>query len=324
MNYTSRIIAFVLLSFSSLILPSLANTDSLRHETFTYKTVGHLEIQAEVSRPDDDINRPVVVWIHGGALMKGDRFGQWKKDFPILMLQAGYIIVSIDYRLAPETKLPFIIEDVVDACAWVRANGEELFGANVDRLAIAGGSAGGYLTLAAGAHVKPEPTVIASFYGYCDITADWAIVPSHDPSHLETKLEADRAEKFEPGPEVSNKYERTYDITPYYNHWRQTGQWPIQTTGFDPKTESEQYRNLTTDLLVTNRYPPAFLAHGTEDLDVAHTQSLQMVEALKKHGVRHELIIAQGAEHGFRGVEPGRIDALYRKAMAFVRYHMEE
>jgi len=73
--------------------------------TYTYKKVGDLEIKADVHRADDDKTRPVMVWIHGGALINGHRAGisgRVKKT----MLDAGYVIVSIDYRLAPETQLP--------------------------------------------------------------------------------------------------------------------------------------------------------------------------------------------------------------------------
>ena len=43
------------------------------------------------------------------------------------LLDAGYVVVSIDYRLAPQVKLPAILEDVRDACDWVRERGPELF-----------------------------------------------------------------------------------------------------------------------------------------------------------------------------------------------------
>jgi acetyl esterase/lipase len=296
----------------------------LRHQTFTYKTVGHLEIQAEVTRTDDDKARPVLIWIHGGAMMKGDRFGQWEKAFPRLMLESGYIIVSIDYRLAPESKLPAIVEDVADACAWVRAEGPRLFDAKVDRLAIAGGSAGGYLTLAAGNHVSPRPTVLASFSGYCDLVGPWATGPSVDPSHKETDLSSEEAAAFRPGPPVSNKYERTYDITPYYNHWRQHGQWPLALTGWDPVTERDKYQPYLNDRAATSDYPPTILVHGTKDLDVDYRQDIQMADALEEQNVIHQLILLEGANHNLRGIEPGQTENAHRKAMAFVRYHMEE
>ena len=53
------------------------------------------------------------------------------------------MVVSIDYRLAPETKLPAIVEDVQDACRWVRERGPKLFRIAPERLAVMGGSAGG-------------------------------------------------------------------------------------------------------------------------------------------------------------------------------------
>ncbi len=86
---------------------------SIRSQTYAYKTVGDLQIKADVHRFDDDVVRPVVVWIHGGALMFGNRGGLF--GISEMMLEAGYVVVSIDYRLAPETQLPSIIEDLEDA-----------------------------------------------------------------------------------------------------------------------------------------------------------------------------------------------------------------
>ena len=85
-----------------------------RKTTFTYKKVGNLEIKLDVHRLDDSIVRPVVVWIHGGALINGHR-AQINGRVIKQMLDDGYVVVSIDYRLAPETKLPHIIEDIEDA-----------------------------------------------------------------------------------------------------------------------------------------------------------------------------------------------------------------
>ena len=81
--------------------------------TYTYKQAGELKILADVY-PAAGINRPVVVWIHGGALIMGNR-----EEIPGWLLEAcsrnEYVLVSFDYRLAPETRLPLIIEDVEDA-----------------------------------------------------------------------------------------------------------------------------------------------------------------------------------------------------------------
>ena len=72
-------------------------------------------------------------------------------------------MVSVDYRLAPETKLPAILEDVRDAYRWVREKGPGLFHADPGRIAISGGSAGGYLTLASGFMDDPPPKALVAF-----------------------------------------------------------------------------------------------------------------------------------------------------------------
>src|SRR4029453_18152166 len=79
--------------------------------TYTYKTIGDLRIRADVYRKPGEIVTPAILWIHGGALIMGKRRGlnavQAEK-----YLDAGYMTISIDYRLAPQAKLNQIIEDL--------------------------------------------------------------------------------------------------------------------------------------------------------------------------------------------------------------------
>jgi len=145
--------------------------------TFTYKKVGRLEMKADVFRPNDDNVRPVVLWIHGGALIMGTRSGVDRRVMK-RALHAGYALVSIDYRLAPETKLPEIVEDVEDAYAWVYKKGPELFLADRQKIAVLGGTAGGYLTLTCGFRAEPRPAALVSFWGYGDLIGDWYSKPS--------------------------------------------------------------------------------------------------------------------------------------------------
>src|SRR5438045_694003 len=102
-------------------------------KTYTYKAVGACEIKADVYEAAGDKPRPVVMWIHGGALIVGSREGL-DPGLRDRMVKAGYTVVSIDYRLAPETKLLAILEDVQDACRWVRDKGPQLFHADAGKV----------------------------------------------------------------------------------------------------------------------------------------------------------------------------------------------
>src|SRR6516162_11267905 len=146
-------------------------------KTYTYKTVAKLEIQADVYSSKADRLRPTLIWIHGGALILGDRRGI-DATFRDQLAAAGFAVVSIDYRLAPETKLAAILEDVQDACKWTRDKGPELFQADPGRIAVAGNSAGGYLALTTGYRMQPKPAALVAFWAFSDITGDWVSKPN--------------------------------------------------------------------------------------------------------------------------------------------------
>jgi acetyl esterase/lipase len=303
-------------------LGSLANAgaDEARTRTYTYKRAGDLEIKANVYRADDQKVRPVVVWIHGGALIMGGRSGV-NRRVKKMFLDAGYAIVSIDYRLAPETKLAAIIEDVEDAFKWVREKGPKLFHIDSSRIAVLGGSAGGYLTLATGHRVKPRPVALVAFYGYGDLIGDWYSKPS--PHYLQrSKITEEQARKQVSGPAIANSKDRNGNGGMFYLFCRQRGIWPKEVSGWDPITEAKKYDPYMPVRNVTEQYPATLLIHGTKDTDVPYEQSVMMADQFKKFRVDHELITIDGAEHGLAGGDPGEIDKAYKKVFQFVHRRM--
>ena len=146
-------------------------------KTFVYKTAGETPIEADVYLPEGEEARPVILWIHGGALMLGNRESV-PPQLIELSKEENFTLVSIDYRLAPESKLPEIISDLRDAVAWVREKGPELFKADPDRLVVAGASAGGYLAQMSGISEGPLPVAIVSYWGYGDILGEWCTRPN--------------------------------------------------------------------------------------------------------------------------------------------------
>lgn len=88
-------------------------------------------------------NAPVIFYLHGGAWTFGDKREQGR---PMLheFAARGWLVVSINYRLAPRDPWPAQIEDVMRAFAWVKANVAN-YGGDPTRVVVAGGSAGGHL-----------------------------------------------------------------------------------------------------------------------------------------------------------------------------------
>ncbi len=297
----------------------------LRSRTFIYKTVGNLPISADVFRYEGDAVQPVVVMIHGGALITGGReVPEWpRNDLVRRIVDLGFVVVSIDYRLAPETKLPAIIEDLEDAFNWVRSQGPILFHGNPERIAAWGGSAGGYLALSSGHRVKPPPRAIVSLFGYGDLIGDWYSKPSTNHGKNRPKVTEAEARAAVRGAPVSNDRQRQASGGTFYVYCRQQGSWPHEVSDWNPFTEAEKFFPYMPLKNVSTKYPPTLMMHGTADTDVPYEQSRLMAAELQRHNVEHRLITIDGGEHGFGGGDPKAIDAAYSAALEFLQKHLK-
>jgi acetyl esterase/lipase len=294
----------------------------VRKRTHTYKQIGELAIRADSYRFVDRPAQPVVVWIHGGGLINGHResIPTWLTD---ACRESGYVLVSLDYRLAPETPLPDILSDIEDAFRWIRASGAELFQADSKRVAVVGGSAGGYLTLATGYKVQPRPTALVSLWGYGDIIGPWYSQPSPHPRHHTSKMSKEEAYAQVTGSPVSDSRERQGNGGAFYQFCRQQGLWPKAVSGWDPHQEPEKFAPFMPVKNVSADYPPTLLIHGDKDTDVPYEQSQWMAAEFKKHHVQHELLTIAGAEHGLAGTDAKVIAITYRAAAQFLRKHLD-
>src|SRR5215471_17242788 len=288
-------------------------------KTYTYKTVDKLEIQADVYSNKAERLRPTLIWIHGGALIMGDRRGI-DDTFRDQLAAAGFAVMSIDYRLAPETKLAAILEDVQDACKWARDKGPELFQADPRRIAVAGNSAGGYLALTTGYRVEPKPRALVAFWGFSDIMGGWVSKPNayYRRQSLVSREEARLAVGTMPltTPAAENSRGR------FFLYCRQQGVWPQEVAGLDPAKDVSAFDPFCPTRNVTAQYPPTLLIHGSKDMDVPYEQSADMDRELTKHRVDHELIAVREAGHGLVDAKPEEAAEARARAAAFVKKHV--
>lgn len=297
-----------------------AQDNVLRKTTHVYKTVDGTSVHADVHHSARSDKRPVLVWIHGGALIVGSR-NSVPKQLMDLARNEDYVVVSIDYRLGPEAKLPAIADDVTDALAWVRAKGPTLFGADPERIAVSGGSAGGYLTLLAGTRAVPRPRALVAYWGYGDVDGDWYTKPSTYYRTIEPLI--DRAEALKAiGPKVLT---HTEDAAVQkargrlYRYYRQNGLWTKEVTGFDPATERAKLDSYCPIRSIPDDYPPTLMVHGTKDDDVPYEQSEAMAKALAARKLPHELVTVPGAGHGLSGGDSKQAAAAHQRALTFIR-----
>ncbi|MGD9634359.1 MAG: alpha/beta hydrolase [Pirellulales bacterium] len=293
----------------------------LEKTTVAYREVNGHKILVDVYRPKGDSVCPVIVWLHGGALIMGNRESV---HFEIMNLaeEKGYAVVSFDYRLAPESKLPELISDLEAGYQWLVHDGAKEFHLDPYRIVVAGGSAGGYLSLVSGYRMEPKPKGIVALYGYGSLNSDWYSQPSPHPCHNGSKFTKQDAEEQTDGTVVSDSRERKGDGVEIYLYYRQQGIWPEEVSGFDPATMAddlvpyEPIRNVIAD------YPPTLLIHGTEDTDVPFEESKKFADALERQGVPHTLIAIEHGEHGLGGGDPQKIDAAYQSMKEFVTKHL--
>ncbi len=302
--------------------PALSQQASFDKKTYVYKTVGDIDIEADVYRADNDDDQPVLMWIHGGALIFGNRSSP-PRQLVELCETDGCVLVSIDYRLAPEVKIPAIIEDLEDAIGWIREEGPQLFHADRERLVVAGGSAGGYLTMMSGITVEPKPTALISMWGYGAADAPFDTTPSEFYRTVRPIITRDRAYDGVGAEVLTNTNRRTGPgRSTFYLYTRQHGVWTDEVTGFDPATQRRELDRYAPNRNVTRAYPPMLMIHGTSDSDVPYEESVTMATELARYGVTYEVLLVPGGGHGIGNAEPHLVEAVVARTTAFVREHL--
>jgi len=224
-------------------------------------------------------NLPVIVSIHGGAFLFGDKAD--KQVVPMLEgVKRAYAVVSINYRLSDESVFPAQINDVKTAIRWIKANADK-FHFDSTKIALWGGSAGGYLAALAGTsggeafesqtmnnpNISDKVQAVVDWFGpirFSEMDKQFKASGKGDANHSEAN-----------SPESKLLGKQLSDV-------------PELETRANPET----YISLDD--------PSFFIQHGTEDGYVPIEQSInfynKLSEILGKDKVTFEIL--RGAKHG--------------------------
>ncbi|QIY60864.1 alpha/beta hydrolase [Streptomyces sp. RPA4-2] len=225
---------------------------------------------------------PCVLWMHGGGMVMGDRFSQI--DIPLEWLDLfGAVIISVDYRLAPEAAGMTPVDDCYRSLLWVDEHADEL-GIDPARIVVAGVSAGG--GLAAGV------TLMARDRGTPPIAAQMLVCPMLDHRNVTTS-----SRQYSGGPGVWTREMNDFG-------WRSVlgGLRDDEVPGYVSPAVAEDLSGLPTT------YIDAGSAEVFRDEDVTYATRIWAA------GGQAELHIWAGGFHGFDALYPqARISAGARR-----------
>lgn len=275
-------------------IPSVLPAGVIVHRDIAYVTGGHDLQKLDLFVPAGDGPFPLIIWIHGGAFRMGDKSGIPFDPPPLVYLEQGYAVASLNYRLSQHALFPAQIEDCKAGVRWLRAHAAQ-YHLDPERFGAWGPSAGGHLVTMLGVaggvtafevgehlNVSSRVRCVVDYFGPTDfLQMDAQRLPDgmmHDP--------ADSPES--------------------------------ELVGGTIQENTEAVRRANPITYVTPDAPPFLVVHGDCDPLVPHGQSTLLVDALQNAGVSVDFYTVKGAGHG--GFTDPQVPALTN---AFLDKHLK-
>lgn len=267
---TTRRLMLFLVSVGIATLPTRALAQDL--EVIPDVVYGHKDGMAltfDVLKPSQGANGAGVLYmVSGGWYSRYSPPSEVAERFDEL-LDRGFTVFVVRHGSSPKYVIPEIVEDVRRATRYIRFHADQ-WGVDRDRLGAFGGSAGGHLALMLGT-ASDEVSAGAEELFMAETNRVASVVAYYPPVDLRQMTRGasniiDPAQRF---PALNFEREKSPDYSPL--------------------------------LHVSADDAPTLLIHGTADELVPHSHSVRMHSALEEAGVRTEMILLDGAAHGFRG-----------------------
>ena len=263
----------------------------------------HLDVyQVSASRP-----APVVIQLHGGGWIRGDRPSSFRSFAGLLA--AGMSVVTVEYRNAKDAPAPAAIQDTRCAMAWVKAHAAE-YNFDPNRVILYGGSAGGHLALMGayapasfnppGCSDQPRVAAVLDFYGPTNLaeglTQPGSAYFTHQWLNMDLPLHP-------VNPATTSTSNPTLDAAPGTTRSstlasaaptrREPQQWPQPAPAVLAKA-----REMSPLTYIHPGLPATFIVNGDADHTVDPTQSAELKAALDAAHIPHGQDIVHGGGHG--------------------------
>jgi acetyl esterase/lipase len=258
--------SLLILSTSCAVLP-MAKV----HRNVIYGHAAEVELKMDLYLPTNATSKvlPVVMYVHGGGWRMGSKSMLAGMPGPAELLQRGYLVAAINYRLAPKYKFPAMLEDAKCAVRFLRAHAQE-YNLDPDRIGVIGDSAGGHLVALLGltdasagfdgqggwSGQSSRVQAVVDFYGPTDFTTESATNSKIGIALIQDAFGA----KAAGDPILKRASPVTY---------------------------------------VSSHAPPFLILHGDHDGLVELKQSVELDEKLKAAGVSSTFVVITNFAHGF-------------------------
>ncbi len=234
-----------------------------------YAAVGDRKLTLDLYLPTSPSSPKLIVWVHGGAWRGGS-----KDNPPLVFVEHGYALASLDFRLSTEAKFPAQLHDIKAAIRFLRAMAAK-YGYNAARIAIAGSSSGGHLACLTGVSNRDkflegtegsfssqssDVQAIISYFGATDLTT---ILTQSTPHGLSVRKPA-------------------LDLL----------------LGGQPDSLRQIARQASPVFYVDKTDPPLLLLHGDQDPQMPINQSIEMEGAYKHENLDVTFDPVYGSAHG--------------------------
>lgn len=270
--------------------PLIGLISNVVYEQVSIRGYENVAMKMDILKPRQEEKMPAVIVITGGGFINANKDNYIQQR--MALAEAGYVVASIEYRVAPTAIFPQPLEDVKAAIRFLKANAAN-YNIAPDKIGLLGGSAGGYLAAMAG---TTNGTRQFDKGAYLDQNSNvQAVVDIYGLSDL-TKVGADFSETVQDAHKSAGATEALWvNGTPVFGG---------KDGGILANPEKANAANPIT--YISKQTPPFLLMHGDKDGVVSPSQTEILHQALIAQGINSTRYVVEGAEHGgVYWVQPG-------------------